>query len=402
MIPAGQAAASFKAAFGAEPQVLAWAPGRINLIGEHIDYAGGCVLPVALELGITAAAAQGSDGRIRVFSDRFVDAGIAEFEPGTLLLNGGSESVAFSNFVHTLAVETGASGLDISISSDLPIERGWSSSAAFAVALASAMLALLPESQRPTSLGLCKLCQKAESDALGVSCGIMDQYASVFGARGFAVYLDTASLTHRLVPLSMADAVLISIDSGQPRRLAGSGYNQRRDEFSRAIAELRAHLGEFSSFRTVAHDKLILQIDHLEPPLRNRMRHIVTEEQRVEQFVRAMQEGNVVDMGQLLSASQHSLSEDYAVSTIELDLLCDLLSGQAGIYGARLVGGGFGGGVLALAHRDVVPQRLELALGAYSGGTDREPAWSIVQSGEGAMVQLTADTEPQLVREWLG
>src|SRR5690348_6485939 len=100
MIPAGQAAASFKAAYGAEPQVFSWAPGRINLIGEHIDYAGGCVLPLALELGVTAAAAPGTDGRIRVFSDRFVDAGIAEFEPGALLLNGGSESVAFSNFVH--------------------------------------------------------------------------------------------------------------------------------------------------------------------------------------------------------------------------------------------------------------------------------------------------------------
>lgn len=401
MIPAGQAAESFQAAFGAQPQVCSWAPGRINLIGEHIDYAGGCVLPLALDLGITAAAAPGREGRIRVFSDQYVDAGIAEFEPGQLLLNGGGASVAFSNFVHTLATETGITGVDIAVCSDLPIERGWSSSAAFAVSLSSAMLALAGSEQRPTALGLCQLCQQAESQALGVACGIMDQYASVFGQKGHAMYLDTASLTHRQIPISLGEAVLLSIDSGQPRQLANSGYNQRRSEFNLAISELKTHLGDFDNFRSLPLEKLIALIDRLDDPLRGRMRHVVTEEQRVAQFVRAMQEGNVVDMGQLLSASQNSLSEDYAVSTIELDLLCDLLSGQAGIYGARLVGGGFGGGVLALAHRDVIPQRLELALGAYSGGTDREPSWSLINSGDGAMVQPGMSESPILLREWL-
>jgi len=395
MKPAQLAAAAFERAYGAAPQLYAWAPGRLNLIGEHVDYAGGLVLPVALDRGVTVAAAAGQAGRIRVHSDQFLEAGVAEFDPQA------APPPAFTAFVHALAAETHIVGADLAVVSDLPLERGWSSSAAFAVAVASALVALEDSQPRPTALELCQLCQRAEQQALGVACGLMDQYAAVFGRRDAAVLLDTYYMTHSYVPLNLGEARLVLIDSGQPRRLAQSGYNQRRGELASALNELKQQVGEFASYRDLNPDVVLKHLPELSETSMRRLRHVVTEQERVEHFAAQLPAGHPVELGQLLSASHWSLSEDYAVSTLELDQLCELLCAEAGVYGARLVGGGFGGGVLALAAQDALPGRIERALAAYTARTQLHAEWQEARTGDGAKIQLAAGAAPQAVAEWL-
>ena len=394
MIDVAIAAAGFGRTFGGGPTVFAQAPGRVNIIGEHIDYAGGQVLPFALNKGVTVAAAPGEAGRMRVHSDQYIDAGVAEIEPDQ------EPPERFTRFVHELALAAGADGADLCVFSDLPLERGWSSSAAFAVAVSAALLALEPGRARPSGAGLAQLCQRAEQAALGVSCGLMDQYASIFGATGQAVLFDTATFTHVSIALNLGDAALLVIDSGQPRRLAESGYNQRRHELEEGFRLLKGRLGEFVSFRDLDHSLLLHEIQQLPAPLDMRLRHVVTEQQRVEQAAHCLAAGHMLELGQLITSSHHSLSDDYEVSTPELDQLVAILDGRAGVYGARLVGGGFGGGVLALVARGVIELRVLPALEEYESSTGLAPSWDEARSGDGAQLAWPDGSRMPLV-QWL-
>lgn len=394
MLEIGAAAESFRRAYGGEPRVYAQAPGRVNLIGEHIDYAGGWVLPVSLSRTVAVAAGPGKAGRVRVHSDQFLDAGVAEFGPED------KPPAAYSAFVHALVLATKARGADLAVVSDLPVERGWSSSAAFAVAVAAALLALDERLLRPSALDLCLLCQRAETHALGVECGLMDQYAAVFGQAGRAVWLDTRTLRHQLVPLSLGSSTLALVDSGQPRRLAQSGYNQRRQELALALDELKRRVGEFETWRELDQDAALGALRELSETSARRLRHVLTEQRRVEQCVRALEHGDPLQLGRLLSASQQSLSDDYEVSTPELDRLCELLTAAPGVYGTRLVGGGFGGSVLTLADHDDLAKVLSEPLAEYQRQTGLEPRWDEVESGDGARVMLS-DGGSERVREWL-
>ena len=388
------AAESFRRSFGREPEAFAFAPGRVNLIGEHVDYAGGWVLPVALKRGITVAAAAGEPGKFRVHSDKYLDAGVAEYDPK------GKAPAQYINFVHALALESNCPGADFAVLSDLPIERGWSSSAAFAVAVSAASLALNGGMIRPAGEELCERCRRAEKRALGVHVGLMDQYASVFGKQGHALWFDPHELQMEQVPLGLEDGRLVLIDSGQPRRLAASGYNQRLKELEQAYEELRGRLGMFNSFRDLNPLMILGELDEISPLSASRMRHIVTEHLRVRAFIHALADGNLVDLGQLLTGSHHSLSEDYMVSTPELDALCDILTATPGIYGARLVGGGFGGGALALVDADALPGRLEEALGEYRRRAKLTATADVIETGDGAVVYPDGTTG-ELLKEWL-
>jgi galactokinase len=395
MIPFATAASAFTQAFSGAPSVFACAPGRVNLIGEHVDYAGGRVLPVALSRGVSVAAAPGQTGRVRVHSDQFMANGVLEFR------RDGGTHPAFVTFVNALALETGALGADIAVVSDLPVGRGWSSSAAFAVAVAGALIALDPKPVAHSPLDICLLAQRAETTALGVACGLMDQYAAVFGRPDAAVLFDTASLSHEYIPLNLPQSALVVVDSGQPRRLAVSGYNQRRQELSRALDELATITGPFQHYREVDPVELLRASQELSPKLARRVRHIVTEDQRVGRFAELLRLGEVVELGRLLTAAQCSLSDDYEVSTDELDRLCRELDGQAGVYGTRLVGGGFGGSVLSLAHERAVPDHIESALRIYHERIGLTATYELAVPGDGAQIMLPGMTEPLLLRDWL-
>jgi galactokinase len=310
-----------------------WAPGRVNLIGEHTDYSGGLALPAAIELGVTieiddVAAA------IALTSDRF---GPAEpFTPD----GGGSPASGWARYAQAVAAELAALGrpavgLAGTVSSDLPAGAGLSSSAAVEVAVALALCAVADFELEP--LGLALACQRAELRAVGVPCGILDQAGSVLGRQGNAILLDCGTLEHRFVPVP-ANAGLVVFESGVERQLEGSGYATRRAELERALrragAQRSTELG-------------LADLEGLDALSLRRLRHVVTENERVRTFATALEAGDLRAAGRLLSESHASLRDDYEVSMPEIDRLVTLAE-NAGAYGARLVGGGFGGSVLAL------------------------------------------------------
>ncbi|MDQ1395613.1 MAG: galactokinase [Acidimicrobiaceae bacterium] len=287
---------------------VAFAPGRVNLIGDHTDYTGGLVLPMAIELGTTVTLMRGGNV-VELRSVAAVDRGWTRYVNGV---------------VAELGVSFGATG---TVTTDLPIGAGLSSSAALEVAVA---LALGFEGPK---LELAQLCQRAEQRASGVPCGIMDQLASVEGVEGSALLIDCSSLSVTPVPLP-DDVAVVVIHSGQERALAGSAYAERRAQCEAA----EALIGPFRSASLADAESIA------DPVLRRRARHVITENARVRQFVGA----SAPVAGRLMTSSHASLRDDFEVSTPVLDALVDRLVSTPGVYGARLTGARFGGCVVAL------------------------------------------------------
>lgn len=310
-----------------------WAPGRVNLIGEHTDYSGGLVLPIAIQLGLKVAV-EPHHRQIIVRSDAFGPT--APIEPD----GSGTASEGWGRFVQAVARELHdlgrrPTGMHATISSTLPAGAGLSSSAALEVGIAIALCAVAEfEIER---FDLVRACSRAEERAVGVPCGILDQAACVFGERDAAILLDCGSLEHRPVGVPPSAAFLI-VDSGIRRELEHTGYADRRRELETALVQLGV-----SNPREVSVDRIDLS-DRIS---RRRLHHVVSENARVGRFVRALESSDLSAAGALLSASHASLRDDYEVSLPELDALA-VTAERCGALGARLIGGGFGGSVLAL------------------------------------------------------
>jgi galactokinase len=288
-----------------------WAPGRVNLIGEHTDYSGGLVLPAAIDRGITIEA--NAAPRIRLRSD--VYDGVVDVDPG----GGGGDG--WGRFAGAVAAELAALGrpavgLDGRVTSNLAIGAGLSSSAALEVGIAVALCAVAEFELEPVALA--QAAQRAELRAVGVPCGIMDQAASVLGEEGHAILLETGTLEHHAVPLPPRLALVV-VDSGVRHTLAESGYAERRRE--------------------------------VESGVERRLRHIVNEHARVRDAVAALEAGEVERLGPIFRAGHDSLRDDFEVSTPELDRLVDRAY-ELGAVAARMTGGGFGGSIVALVECD--------------------------------------------------
>ena len=317
----------FAEIFGTKPIVAAHAPGRVNLIGDHTDYNQGFVLPTIIPRQTVVEAAIGS-GQHQVYSatlDR-----MAQF-------NGG-ELVDFARYVGgcvRVIEQRGAEipPLQLCITSDVPVGSGLSSSAALEVATIRALNALLGLDLGPEDIAV--FAHQAEVDYAGVACGIMDQMACSLGQADSMLFLDTMTMQHRLVPLPNNAEILV-IDSGIPRALAGTQYNQRRAECEAAAVMLG-----LASLRLLDD---AAAVEGLPSPLKERARHVVTENARV----LAALDAEAVEFGGLMTASHASLRDDYAVSLPELDELVAALQGENGVFGARLTGAGFGGCCVAL------------------------------------------------------
>ncbi len=308
--------------------VRAVAPGRVNLIGEHVDYVGGLVLPMAVDRATTVEGAP-DGGWVRLVSE-------SASEPAEVPLDIDDPAAVeppWARYVAGVVAELRPErGFDGRVTSTIPVGGGMSSSAALEVAVALA----LGFTGSATDLAL--LCQRAEQRASGVPCGVMDQLASAAGVEGHALLIDCATLEVEPVPLP-EDLAVVVVDSGQPRRLAASGYAERRaqaEAAQRALGPLRA--------------ASVADAEALEDGvLARRARHVITECARVLDFVAALRAGDLARAGALLTASHVSLRDDAEVSTPELDALVDQLTATPGVLGARLMGGGFGGCVVALA-----------------------------------------------------
>ena len=324
-------------------QVRAFAPGRVNLIGEHTDYNGGLALPFAIAEGVTVDARAGArlssgPALIRASAEDLNERD--QFEVGEPAPDGGWRA-----FVRGAAGELHREGWDlpsaeIQIGGDLPRGAGLSSSAALEVALCLALIGLArePHPPRPAALDLARLCARVERDWVGARTGLLDQLASLCGEAEHAVLIDFRTLEMALVPLALGDWRLVVLDSGERHELASSGYNTRREECARACELLGIeHLAEADEHTLAA----------LPGPLRKRARHVLGEDIRVRAAATALQGGELESLGALLDASHESLRDLYEVSTPAVDAAAASLR-ESGASGARIIGGGFGGSVLGL------------------------------------------------------
>jgi len=373
-----RAAAGFSSAFAAEPAGLWAAPGRVNLIGEHTDYNDGYVLPFALPHRVVVAAAARPEPRWRVWSeqsDETVEFGAAEADdPGRV--EGWAGYVA--GVVWALRSKGHeVPGADLAVASDVPAGAGLSSSAALESAVLTALADLggldLPVADRPA------LAQRAENDYVGMPCGIMDQSASIRAEAGHALFLDCRSLEIEQIPFDVADsglAVLV-VDTRAPHRHAGGEYASRR----RACEEAAALLG-VAALRDVEDlDAALAALP--DDVMRRRVRHVVTENQRVLDTVGLLRAGRVREIGPLLTASHASMRDDFEITVPEVDLAVSTAL-SAGAYGARMTGGGFGGCVLALVDAAGTERVAAAVAGAYAEQGFTAPAWFAARPGGGA------------------
>lgn len=365
---------AFKAQFGRAAELVAEAPGRVNLIGEHTDYNGGFVLPVAIDRTVAVALHGREDGVVRALSvdygqcDEFAAERVHRFM-GT---RGGWRDYIRGVAWAVLDEQIGLSGADLAIAGDVPRGAGLSSSAAIELAAAGALTAGMGIEARALAL----LCQKAENMFVGVQCGIMDQFASALGREGHALFIDCRSLEYEPIPLPAGIAIAV-IDSRVERNLGGTPYNRRREE----CAEAARALG-IGSLR----DAGVAMLSSLSGDLLRRARHVVTENARVLAFVAALRSGDVASLGGLLAESHASLRDDYEVSTPELDLLVELAAGMEGVIGARLTGAGFGGCTVNLIRESAVPDIEPAVLRPYRERTGLEAEVHVCRAAGGLRV----------------
>ena len=337
------------------PAITAHAPGRVNLIGEHTDYNGGYVLPFAIDRETVVTLRPRIDRKVRVYAAAF-----GETIEINLPLVNSTPTGTWRDYLIGILLELEERtdlpfGFDGVIAGNVPLGAGLSSSASLEVALALSLSNLYDIEL--DDLALVKLCQHAENDFVGTQSGIMDQYVSLLARDKSALLLDTTSLKHRYIPLSLNGLTLLVVDSAVRRSLASSGYNDRRRECQEALALLRQRLPkrEIRSLSDLDLDDL-RQVEITMPKtLMMRSRHVIEENARVLEVARALEGGDLSSVGRLLFASHTSLRDLFQVSTEELDFLVDWAS-EHGALGARLVGGGFGGVTLHLVPRNQIKE----------------------------------------------
>jgi galactokinase len=337
-------------------RVRAFAPGRVNLIGEHTDYNGGLALPFAISQGILVDATPRDDLVIRAHA---LDLG----EDFAFAVTQREREHGWRAFVIGMAAELEVLGVDIGgaaleIGGDLPQGAGLSSSAALEVALCLALLALAEiDPAEPGRLELARVCARVENDWVGAQTGLLDQLASLYGVLDAALLIDFATLQIEPVPLRLDGWKLVVLDSGERHEHSGGGYNERRAECARA-AELLGVATLSEAERTA--------VERLPEPMRRRARHVLSENERVRTAIAALREDDLPTLGELLSASHASLRDDFEISTPAVEATVARLR-DAGAAGARIMGGGFGGCVLGLFAPDATPPADALAVRPGAG-----------------------------------
>ena len=350
----GQTAALFLERYDIQPTWIAVAPGRVNLIGDHVDYNDGFVLPVAIgKYSVAAGAIAESETAVSTIYSVQEDASFELDSSMELTPTDSGWEEYVKGVIHGFQ-SLGASvpPLQVIVNSSVPMGSGLSSSAALEVSLATLLAVACDQPLDKKQLGL--LCQKAEHDFAGVPCGAMDQFISVFGKENHALLLDCRDLSFRQIPLDQSEVALLIIDSNASHRLGESQYAMRRKCCESACQKLGV-----DSLRSLDMETLQANRNMLSPVEFKRCLHVVSENARTISFAAHMQNNRWQLAGQLMFQSHDSLRDDYEVSCLELDVLVDLatmigLSG--GVYGSRMTGGGFGGSTVSLVQREVVDQ----------------------------------------------
>jgi galactokinase len=370
---------AFEQSYGRPPQLIAEAPGRVNLIGEHTDYNLGFVLPVAIDRTVAVAAAPRGDPVIRVHALDFEARDEFRWDTVRRFPGGGWRSYPRAVAWSLAEAGHGLIGADITIAGDVPPGAGLSSSAATELAAAGALAELAGLSIPPRELAI--ICQRAENAFVGVRSGIMDQFASALGVAGHALLIDCRSLEVEPVALPDEDIAIVVADSNVPRTLADTAYNQRRAE----CAEAARILG-IESLRDA--DLAMLDARHAALPddVFRRARHVVTENARVLQAADALRRDDLQTLGELMYGSHESLRADFQVSVPELDLLVELARATGGVLGSRLTGAGFGGCTVSLVRSQALEDFRRQVVSAYRERTGLEAAMHVCRAVDGLKV----------------
>ncbi|WP_432663567.1 galactokinase [Wukongibacter baidiensis] len=377
--------ADFMGVFGEGEEVRTFfAPGRVNLIGEHTDYNGGYVFPCALSFGTYAIARKRIDNRIRLYSKKFEDMGIVEFTIDNLKYDENHGWANYPKGVVKIFKDNGYDvneGFEILLYGNIP-GAGLSSSASIELAT-SVMLKGLFELE-VDMLSMVQMSQKAENEFMGVSCGIMDQFAIGMGKEGSAILLDCNTLEFKYSRLDLKDSSIIITNSNKKRELVDSKYNERRSECERALSQLQKNLdinflGELTEEEFEENKHLIEgEVD------RKRAKHAVYENQRTIRAAKILEEGNLEVFGKFMNDSHKSLRDDYEVTGKELDTLVELSWNQEGTIGSRMTGAGFGGCTVSIVKNEMIDEFISNVGAAYEEKIGYKADFYIASIGDGA------------------
>ena len=373
----------FRREFGGDRPRLFFAPGRINLVGAHLDYNGGDVLPMAVDRGIYAAAALRDDGRLRLRSlDQKLAVDVRAGDVGSRTRPEWGWAGYPLGVWHGFEQRTGKSpGLDIVFAGTVPMASGLSSSAAIEVVTAIALDTLCDTRLDRQQIAL--LAHRAETGFVGVRCGIMDQFASALGRAGQVLLLRCAGPRWEHVPFDPETCEVLVMDTKKPRHLAKSGFNERVAQCATAHELLRAHVRDLPHLASYTQDELEQSRDAMDEVSFRRARHVVTETQRTALAAAALRRHDYATLGAQLDASHRSTAVDYDVSCEELDVITDAARACDEVFGARLTGAGFGGCAIALVRSgasDAVAARVGPVFARRFGV---EPGFDLLRVGNG-------------------
>ncbi|MEN8241613.1 MAG: galactokinase [Chloroflexota bacterium] len=377
MNPKERVITEFKRKYNQDPKWVVRSPGRVNLIGGHTDYNDGFVLPMAINYATWIALRPRSDKKVVVRSldlDGRIEFDLDDFE---------NTDSGWGEYVKGIAWALLEDGLQLSgwegvLSGNVPIGSGLSSSAALELSVAKAFS--LTSGFSWDVLKISKIAQLAENDWVGMKCGIMDQLISAAGEKDHALLIDCRTLESSPVPLPAGTAVVV-LDTNTHRGLVDSAYNERREQ-----CESAAEFFGVSKLRDVNLDEFHKRETEMDPLSRKRARHIITENDRVQKSAEAMKNGDAQLLGNLISAAHKSISEDYEVSSKELDLIVEIALEQPGCFGSRMTGAGFGGCAVALVDEDQLDSFVTNIMGQYKNKAGLEAKVYVSRACEGTSV----------------
>lgn len=340
----------FKKQFNNEPNMIYFSPGRVNIIGEHIDYNGGNVLPMAISLGIYAAISFRNDSLCQVFTDTFNENGLFDVndfekdESFTKYIKGIINTLRKYKYINKI------NGFNLTLLSTLPASSGLSSSAALELLIINILNDYYD--LKINDVELVKMAQETERNYVGVNCGIMDQFAIGMSKKDKAIYLNTSlnkfnTYDYKYIDFKIPNATFVIINTKKPRNLIDSKYNERREECEKGLNILKKVI-EKEDLCSYSLDELKENKELFDPITFKRLHHVISENQRVKEALVVMEEGRLEQLGILLNCSHNSLKNDYEVTGVHLDTICEELQKNQGVLGARMTGAGFGGCAISL------------------------------------------------------
>lgn len=378
----------FEELFGKEGEIKTYfAPGRVNLIGEHTDYNGGHVFPCALTMGTYAVARKRNDNKLRFYSINFEKLGVLESTIDELKYKKEENWINYPKSMIWAMKEEGFNidtGFDIVYYGTIPNGAGLSSSASIEVLTGFVLKDLFNLDINMVKLAL--LGQKAENKYVGVNCGIMDQFVIANGKQNCAIFLDTASLEYEYAPVELKEEKIVIMNTNKKRGLGDSKYNERRAECEQALKELQTKLnikslGELTE-EEFEQNKYLIKDENR----KRRAKHAVYENQRTIKAVEALKANKIDELGKLMIASHNSLKDDYEVTGKELDTLVEESLKQDGVIGARMTGAGFGGCAVSIVKNDKVDDFIKNVGKAYKDKIGYEASFYAVEIGDGPRI----------------